>query len=178
MEWGKYEADACSDAMSIRHGGDTLFGTPNKGTTNKGITMLCLQVVTRRMIAISTTIVLLAALNSSSVAAACAGDPLEPTPFELRFASVKVNTEARKVVKLKANEDVNIKVVKIPVTEFKIVSNNCSSKKLEAAHECEVEVGFLPKAMSHFSGSLEVPFEVISTKGETTLLVLLTGDGV
>lgn len=103
--------------------------------------------------------------------------PLEASLSELNFEKVKVGTELHKTVKIKANETVNMKAAKTEGAAFKVVSDKCNGVKLEAAKECEIEAGFAPKEVGKASGTLEVPFEVASSKELGALSLPLKGEG-
>ncbi len=103
--------------------------------------------------------------------------PMYAEPSPVGFGGVKVNTETHKKVKIKANETVNLKAAKVTTPPYSITTDACSEKKLEASKECEIEIGFLPKAKESYPGKLEVPYELAATKETGTLTVLLTGEG-
>ncbi len=113
----------------------------------------------------------------SGTATISATPPFQTEPAELAYGSVKVGTEVKKKLKVKANEKIAIKTISSTGTAFKIAVDTCSGKTLEAAKECEVEVGFKPTEKIKYANMLRLPYEIISDKFTTTREISMTGEG-
>ena len=112
--------------------------------------------------------------NSTTITAV---PPIQVEPPELAYKTVTVGTQLKKLLKIKANEKVQIKTIRSTGSAFKVATDSCKEKTLEASNECAVEVGFTPKEKIHYANTLEIPYKILSISFISTREIPLTGDG-